>query len=77
MGSTVSCSNDDNIASLNHAYVSIPDSSFEAILIKTGVDSDGIINQQMLSSDAEGITTLDLSNLEYEAYPCLLSVSSL
>ena len=74
MGSTVSCSNDDNIAGFNRAYVSIPDSSFEAILIKTGVDSDGIINQQMLSSDAEGIATLDLSNLDYGAITDLTGI---
>ncbi|TDS16682.1 hypothetical protein DFQ03_1163 [Maribacter caenipelagi] len=74
MGVTVSCSNDDIIGALNLTYLNIPDSSFEAILIKTGVDSDGIINQQMLSSDAEEITTLDLSNLEYGAITDLTGI---
>jgi Leucine-rich repeat (LRR) protein len=46
-------------------YLNIPDENFEALLIEKGIDSDGIINQQMLKSDAQEITNLDLSNLEY------------
>lgn len=63
----VSCSNEVDTEDLGNAYLSISDTSFEAILIQKGVDSDGIINQQMLKSDAEEITTLDLSTLEYGA----------
>lgn len=65
MGIIVSCSNEVNNTDLNQDYLSIPDTSFESILIHTGVDSDGIINQKMLKSDAEGITDLDLSSLQH------------
>jgi len=58
----VSCSNDDeNPKPLNDAYLSIPDNTFEAILIEQGIDSDGIVNQQMLKTDAEEISVLDLN----------------
>lgn len=56
----VSCSKDDNINTISDEFLSIPDTSFEKILIEKGIDSDGIINQQMLKSDAEKVTTLSL-----------------
>jgi protein phosphatase 1 regulatory subunit 7 len=65
MGITVSCSSDINTSDLPIEYLNIPDENFEAILIAKGIDSDGIVNQQMLKSDAQEITNLDLSNLEY------------
>lgn len=74
MGSVVSCSNEVNNTDLNRDYLSIPDTSFESILIHTGVDSDGIVNQQMLKSDAEEITTLDISSLEYGAIQNLIGI---
>lgn len=58
----VSCSSDDeNSKPINDVYLSIPDSHFEAILIDQGIDSDGVINQQMLKTDAEEVSLLDLN----------------
>jgi hypothetical protein len=55
-----SCSKDDNIDTSSDLYLSIPDKSFEKILIAEGIDSDGVVNQQMLRSDAENVQELDL-----------------
>ena len=52
LGITVSCSSDNNNLEVPDNYLNIPDENFEAILIEKGIDSDGIINQQMLKSDA-------------------------
>ena len=38
------------------SFVNIPDPNFEQALIDLGIDSDGIINQQILRSDAEAVT---------------------
>lgn len=53
----LSCSNDNEI----DAYLSIPDSHFETILIEQGIDSDGMVNHQMLRSDAKEVAQLDLN----------------
>jgi hypothetical protein len=60
-----SCTKDDNINTISHGFLSIPDNSFEEILIAKGIDSDGIVNRQMLKSDAEVIEDLDLATLEF------------
>lgn len=39
----------------------IPDSNFELALIDLGIDSDGIINGQVLTSDIESVVTLNVS----------------
>jgi len=39
---------------------SIPDSNFEQDLIDKGIDSDGIINGEVLTSDISGVTTLEI-----------------
>lgn len=39
----------------------IPDPVFENKLIQLGIDSDGLVNGQMLTSDAIGVTRLDLN----------------
>ncbi|SNR39188.1 hypothetical protein SAMN06265371_102234 [Lutibacter agarilyticus] len=52
-------SNEDEIE--RTAYLSIPDNHFETKLIEQGIDSDGIVNQQMLKSDAETVSILDLN----------------
>jgi hypothetical protein len=39
----------------------IPDPNFEQALINLGIDSDGIINGQVLTSDIENVLTLDVS----------------
>lgn len=40
----------------------IPDANFEAKLIALGIDSDGLVNGQILNNDAATVTTLDLSS---------------
>ena len=61
LGITVSCSSDNNNLEVPDNYLDIPDENFEAILIEKGIDSDGIVNQQMLRSDAEKVTKLFLN----------------
>ena len=39
----------------------MPDPHFESILIEQGIDTDGMINQQILKSDAEKVKNLDLN----------------
>ena len=57
-----SCSNDSEATeSIADNYLTIPDVHFETILIEQGIDSDGIVNQQMLRTDAEKVTRLDLN----------------
>ncbi len=51
-----------NQNALDILYVNIPDPNFEQALIDLGIDSDGIINQQMLRSDAEAVTSLNVSD---------------
>lgn len=60
-----SCSKDDNTDTFANTYLRIPDASFEAILIAKGIDSDGVVNKQMLRLDAETVQELDLGILEY------------
>jgi len=58
----MSCASDDQIPNSRDAiYLSIPDSHFETKLIEQGIDSDGVVNQKILKSDAEGISHLDLN----------------
>lgn len=58
----VSCSsNNENEKPANDIYLSIPDNHFETILIEQGIDSDGIVNKQMLKTDAEEVSHLDLN----------------
>ena len=40
----------------------IPDKRFEQVLISIGIDSDGLVNGQILNSDAEAVTQLRISN---------------
>lgn len=47
-------------------YTSIPDNGFEYRLIELGIDSDGIINGQVLTSDIETVEFLDLSEGYYD-----------
>ncbi|MCF6306731.1 MAG: T9SS type A sorting domain-containing protein [Flavobacteriaceae bacterium] len=44
----------------------IPDPFFEQALIDFGIDSDGIINGQVLTSDIEIVITLDLNHIGIE-----------
>lgn len=62
----VSCSNNDNdTPPINNKFISIPDASFETILIAQGVDSDGTLNKQILKEDAKNVINLDLSTLNH------------
>ncbi|MEP0368401.1 MAG: hypothetical protein ABJN36_16110 [Cyclobacteriaceae bacterium] len=57
-----SCSSDDETQDpIVDVYLSIPDSHFETILVDQGIDSDSTVNQQMLKSDAEKVSRLDLN----------------
>jgi len=40
----------------------IPDTQFEQFLIDKGIDSDGVVNGQVLTTDIENITTLIIDN---------------
>jgi len=63
----VSCSSDNEIPDpVNDIYLSIPDTRFETILINTGIDTDGVVNQQMLKKDAEKVNTLNLNFVSKE-----------
>lgn len=48
---------------LNAQTTSIPDPNFEQALINLGIDSDGTVNGQVLTSDIETVLTLDISNV--------------
>ena len=62
MMAIVSCAkqNDDDLDPMLE-FVTITDANFEELLISEDIDSDGIINQQMLKSDAEKVTKLSLN----------------
>ncbi|MEP1486980.1 MAG: hypothetical protein ABJK28_00975 [Algibacter sp.] len=57
----VSCSSDDNNSNpSDDLYLQIPDAEFESKLILQGIDTDGVINQRMLKTDAFSVTNLNL-----------------
>lgn len=57
----VSCTSDDNnLDTANDLYLNIPDARFEFILIELGIDMDNEINQQILKTDAKGVSSLNL-----------------
>ena len=61
MLAVVSCSKPtDNDLEPILELVTITDENFEELLISQGIDSDGIVNQQMLKTDAEKVTKLSL-----------------
>jgi hypothetical protein len=47
---------------MNSQITLIPDSGFEQALIDLGIDSDGIINGQVLTIDIEGVIILDVNH---------------
>lgn len=52
-----------NISAISFAQITnIPDSNFEQALIDLGIDSDGVINGQVLTSDIETVTNLNINN---------------
>ncbi len=54
-----------NIGFLQAQYTAIPDSGFEQNLIDLGIDSEGILDGQVLTSDIDIITNLHLTNVIY------------
>ena len=59
------CANTPNGNTVNAdgcSVVAIPDANFEQALIDLGIDSDGLVNQEVLSSDAINISQLNLNN---------------
>lgn len=46
----------------------IPDQNFEQALIDLNIDSDGVVNGQVLTADISSITVLDFSNLYIDNY---------
>lgn len=60
-----SCSSDDSKDTFPNTHLRIPDASFEAILIAKGIDTDGVVNKQMLKLDAEAVQELDLGMLKH------------
>ena len=47
---------------INSPYTAIPDASFEQALINQGIDSEGILDGQVLTEDISGLTTLNVAN---------------
>jgi hypothetical protein len=56
---------------------SIPDTDFESKLIQLSIDSDGLVNGQILNSDAVGITILNLDSSNISDLTGLAAFSSL
>lgn len=56
---SVSCTVTDS--DQKNQYLNIPDAGFEARLIELGIDSEGMLDQQLLKTDVEGVTQLDIS----------------
>jgi hypothetical protein len=50
------------ISFITNAQVSIPDANFEGALVIFGMDTDGVVNGQISTTDALAITNLDLIN---------------
>ena len=48
------------VANVYSQYTLIPDEGFESFLVVQGIDSDGEVNGQVLTSDIENITSLHL-----------------
>lgn len=57
------------LGTVNAQYTSIPDPRFERALIDLGIDSDQTINGQILTSDASGVTDLEISPNSISGYP--------
>jgi hypothetical protein len=47
---------------LSAQFTAIPDANFEQTLVTHGIDTDGIVNGQMATVDALGVTTLIVGN---------------
>ena len=58
----ISCTKDKlvDVTPIGDEHIFIPDANFEKELVELGYDSDGIINQRILKTDAENVTKLNL-----------------
>ena len=63
--------------SLQSQITMIPDANFEQDLISQNIDSDGIVNGQVLTSDISGLTNLTLWNVGIQNLTGLEEFSSL
>lgn len=59
----VGCSNNNSIETRDSIYLNIPDIEFEKKLISLGIDSDSLINHQILKREAEQVSTLNLNTI--------------
>jgi len=50
------------VGQLSAQTTAVPDANFEQALLDAGIDSDGIVNGQVLTSDISGITNLDVKS---------------
>lgn len=55
-------------------YTQIPDQGFEQALIDLGIDSEGILDGQILTSDIENVEVLDLSILKFPYFNNLIGL---
>ena len=55
-------------------YTQIPDQGFEQALIDLGIDSDGEINGQVLTSDIENVEVLDFGSLRDAGFNNLIGL---
>ncbi|MCP4442948.1 MAG: hypothetical protein GY810_28920 [Aureispira sp.] len=63
-----------------HSYAqttAIPDPNFEQKLITMGIDSDGIVNGQILNSDAAAATAINLDHLNISSLSGIAAFSNL
>ncbi len=51
------------VTSFGQQYTTIPDSNFEQFLIDQGIDSEQILDGQILTSDAENVTELTIDDI--------------
>src|SRR5699024_7945148 len=58
-------------------YTQIPNSGFEQRLIDLGIDSEGVLDGQVLTSDIEGVEELRLHNISYSRLRGLEDFTSL
>lgn len=57
------CSNDDGTVNIDPSTeIYVPDAQFESKLISLGIDSDGVVNEKLLKTDAAQVEYLDISS---------------
>jgi len=51
----------------------IPDETFEQALIEMNIDSDGVVNGQVLTADIENVVELDFESVSFTDYIAYLT----